>query len=229
VSIVAEHRAETSGDTAVLVVDDQRAFADAVGLAVDSQRRLRCMGAVGSAEEALERVRDACPDVVLLDLRLPGMGGLEAIPRLKERCPATRVLVLTVDTSRHTILAAAAAGADGFLPKDAPFGTILGAVRATDSVFVAEEVLKQIVQLERESTPDVESADAGAALTEREREVLRYLAKGVPVKQIARHLQISVYTCRGHVRAILHKLGAHSQLAAVVAAAQRGLLRDLGE
>lgn len=220
-------RTESSRDTTVLVVDDQRAFADAVGLAVDSQRHLRCIGTVGSAEAALDRVDDACPDVVLLDLQLPGMGGLDAIPLVKQRCPAVRVLVLTVDATRHTLLAAAAAGADGFLPKDAPFAAILDAVRATDSVLVADEVLEQIVHL---VPPEGEQAetDDGFVLTERETEVLRHLASGVPVKQVARQLDISVHTCRGHVRAILHKLGAHSQLAAVVAAARRGLLHDLG-
>jgi DNA-binding NarL/FixJ family response regulator len=219
-------RTDVSRDTTVLVVDDQRAFADAVGLAVDSQRHLRCIGTVGTAEEAVERVVTARPDVVLLDLQLPGMAGLDAIPIVKERCPGTRVLVLTVDTTRATILAAAAAGADGFLPKDAPFAAILDAVRATDSILVADEVLEQIVHLVRRDGGQARADDT--ALTERELEVLRHLANGVPVKQIARRLGISVYTCRGHVRAILHKLGAHSQLAAVVVAARRGLLHDLG-
>jgi DNA-binding NarL/FixJ family response regulator len=216
-----------SADTTVLVVDDQRAFADAVALAVDSQRGLCCVAGVGSAEAALEHVAVECPDVVLLDLRLPGMSGLDAIPLLKDRCPRMRILVLTVDTSRRAIVAAADAGADGFIAKVAPFTDILAAVRADESLLVAEEALAEIVRLERDATPPADGADG--TLTEREREVLTHLARGTPVKQVARGLGISVHTCRGHVRAILHKLDAHSQLAAVVTAARRGLLRDLGE
>jgi DNA-binding NarL/FixJ family response regulator len=210
--------------TTVLMVDDQRTFADAMVLAVDSQRDLNCVGAVGSAEEALEQVGMACPDVILLDLRLPGTGGLDAIGVLKDHCQTVRVLVLTVDTSRRAILAAANAGADGFLAKAAPFTDILTAVRADDSVLVAEEALAEIVRLETDTTRPRDHDDP---LTEREHEVLRHLAKGSPVKQIARGLGISVHTCRKHVHAILNKLDAHSQLAAVVTAARRGLLSDL--
>jgi DNA-binding NarL/FixJ family response regulator len=225
----ARRRTERAAVTAVLVVDDQRAFADAVGLAVDSQRGLRCVGAVGSAEAALERIRESCPDVVLLDIRLPGMRGVDAISLLKAQCPLMRILMLTAHTSRRTVLEAVAAGADGFLPKEAPFTEILDAVRAPDNILVADEILAQVVHLGRETgRHEGDSADE-AGLTEREGEILSLLAQGRPVKQIARHLGISVYTCRGHVRAILHKLGVHSQLAAVVAAARRGLLNELGD
>jgi DNA-binding NarL/FixJ family response regulator len=219
---------EASAEIGVLVVDDQRAFADAMALAVDSQRQLRCVGAVGSAEEAVGQVGNMCPDVVLLDVRLPGMGGLEAISLLRERCPGLRILVLTADGSRSTFLAAAAAGADGFLAKDAPFTEILDAVRASDNLLVDPAVLGQIVRTEvAPNEPAASTGDRGQ-LTDRELEVLRLLAEGISVKQIARCLGVSVYTCRGHVRSILQKLDVHSQLAAVVAAARLGLLRDLG-
>ncbi|HEX6417045.1 MAG TPA: response regulator transcription factor [Acidimicrobiales bacterium] len=222
---VRERRREAAPETTVLVVDDQRTFAEAVGLAIDSQRGLRCVDAVGSAEQALEALDTSCPDVVLLDLALPGMGGLDAIAGLKRRCPACRILVLTVDTSRRSIVAAAAAGADGFLPKDTPFAGIIRAVRATDSVLVTDDLLEQIVHLRPEPAAREAGRD-GEPLTEREHQVLRGLARGEAVKEVARQLGISVHTCRGHVRAIHRKLGVHSQLAAVVAAARRGLLAD---
>lgn len=207
----------------VLVVDDQRAFADAVALAIDSQRRLRCLGAASSAEDALQRLEAECADVVLLDVRLPGTDGLAAIAQFKDRCPQVRILVLTADVSPATFLGAVKAGADGFLAKDAPFTEIIDAVRSSDSLLVDPQVLKQLV---REAAP----SDGGdrPPLTERELEVLRLLAEGLAVKQIAPKLGVTVNTCRGHVRSILHKLDAHSQLAAVVTATRLGLLHEPG-
>jgi DNA-binding NarL/FixJ family response regulator len=225
----ARRRGDVSSEIAVLVVDDQRTFADAVALAVDSQRRMRCVGAVGSAEEALDHIGAGCPDVVLLDVRLPGMDGLAAISVLKERCPAVRILVLTANDSQTRFLGAAAAGADGFLPKDTPFTEIIDAVRSTDTLLVDPHVLKQIAHSGLAPSDLVDLSRRRVELTERELEVLRLLADGVPVKQIAPKLGVSVHTCRGHVRSILHKLDAHSQLAAVVTAARLGLLADLGQ
>ncbi|HEY8527022.1 MAG TPA: response regulator transcription factor [Acidimicrobiales bacterium] len=208
----------------MLVVDDQRAFADAVALAIDSQLRLRCLGAAGSVEDALHRLGSECPDVLLLDVRLPGTDGLSAITEFKARCPEVRVLVLTADVSPTTFLGAVKAGADGFLPKDAPFTDIIDAVRSGDSLLVDPQVLKQLAG---EGAPAADDADP-PVLTDRELEVLRLLAEGLAVKQIAPKLGITVNTCRGHVRAILHKLDAHSQLAAVVTATRLGLLHEPG-
>jgi DNA-binding NarL/FixJ family response regulator len=224
-----QRRGDVPSETTVLVVDDQRTFADAVALAVDSQRQLRCVGAVGSAEEAFDCIGTRCPDVVLLDVRLPGMDGLTAISLLKQRCPAIRILVLTANDSQTRFLAAAAAGADGFLPKDTPFTEIIDAVRSTDTLLVDPNVIRQIAHGGLAPAEPGDPSERRVELTDRELEVLRLLADGVPVKQIAPQLGVTVHTCRGHVRSILHKLDAHSQLAAVVTAARLGLLDDLGQ
>lgn len=212
--------------TDVLVIDDHRIFGDAMAIAVNTQPDLVCRGAAPSAEVGLQWCEDRCPDVVLLDVGLPGMGGIEAIGELRQRCPDVRIVLITADTSGSTLVAAVEAGADGFLPKSHPFIEVLQAVRRVD-----QDVIAEPLSLRRA----IEGVDAGSTgprdeapdLTDREYEILLLLADGVPVKQAAARLGMTVNTCRGHVASLLHKLDAHSQLAAVVVAARHGLLPNL--
>lgn len=212
-----------------LVVDDQRAFADAVALALDSQPGLACIGAAGTVDEALAVMERECPDVVLLDLRLPGVSGVDAVALLRERCAACRILMLTAHPSPVTLVAAIRAGVDGFLPKDTPFSAILQAVRQEDRLLVDGGSLDLVVRSEVVLQSERETRPVGPPaphLTVRETQVLQMLAEGLPVKQVARQLGMSVHTCRGHVRALRSKLEVHSQLAAVVKAARLGLLAE---
>lgn len=217
------------GELSVLVVDDHRTFGDAMCIAVDLQPGLRCLGAVASAEAALEMVEGGgCPDVVLLDISLPGMDGLEAISALRACCPGVRVVLVTADTRAGTVIDAVEAGADGFLPKGFPFMRVLQAVRRIEEDVVAEPLsLERAIRHARDAGPPPEAPDDEVELTDREYEILLLLAEGLPVKQVARRLNLSVHTCRGHVAAILRKFDVHSQLAAVVAAARLGLLPNL--
>lgn len=135
------------------------------------------------------------------------------------------MILVTADTSGATLVAAVEAGADGFLPKSHPFTEVLEAVRRVEHDVIAEpmSVRRAIehlghVSAEQNAPPD---------LTEREHEILVLLADGVPVKQAAVRLGMTVNTCRGHIASVLRKLDAHSQLAAVVAAARHGLLPNL--
>ena len=210
----------------VLVVDDHRAFADAISLAVNREEGLRCVGTVGSVEDAVDAVETSCPSVVLLDLNLPGSGGLEAIGPLRASCPDLRIIVLTADTSVRTVLDSVEAGADAFLPKERRFADLIEAVRDEDAVpFNAEELRRLLLAAKR--SPDVRSGRQPPELTDREREVLLLLAAGEPAKSVARLLDISVHTCRGHVRSLLSKFDAHSQLQVVLRAARCGMLPDL--
>jgi len=212
----------------VLVVDDHGIFADALRIAIDLQPELQCRAAVGSAEDALAEIDEhGCPDVVLLDVGLPGMDGIEAVRVLRECCPELRVVLVSADTSAQTLIDAVEAGAHGFLPKGFPFTQVLQLLRQLDEHVVVEPLsLERALQL---ATAD--SAAEGEApaidLTEREYQILLLLAEGLPVKQVARELHMSVHTCRGHVATLLRKFEVHSQLAAVVSAAKRGLLPNL--
>ena len=217
----------------VLIVDDQRTFAGALSLAVGLQPGMHAWSTAHCAEEAIDRVRRSTaegldgPDVVLLDINLPGMDGITAIRHLRAHRPDLRVIVITADFTGDALLAASDAGADVLLPKDQPFEDVIRSIRdeAGDDLFAASRTLVPMVdRAKEEPTPD---RFARRSLTEREYEILLLLADGMPVKQIARRLDMSVHTCRGHVSSLLGKLDAHSQLAAVVTAARLGLLPNL--
>lgn len=215
-------------DIDVLVVDDHRTFGDALCIAINLQPGMSCRGAVASAEDALARVGERCPDVVLLDIGLPGMDGITAIGSLRERCPGLRIVLITADDRSETLLAAVDAGADGFLPKGHPFRKVLEAIRRVDEAVVAEPLSLNRALRHLDRGHQGSPAPSGPSdLTEREYEILVLLAEGLPVKQVARRLDMSVNTCRGHVAALLRKFDVHSQLAAVVQAARRGMLPNL--
>jgi DNA-binding NarL/FixJ family response regulator len=216
-------------NTRVLIVDDHRAFADALAIAIDLQPDLEQVGLATTVEEAVTAMPDASPDVVLMDIRLPGADGIEGVRRLKEIDPEVRVLVLTGFADAEAMARAALAGASGFLPKERPVREILRAIRtASDGNMVVDpstlaEVLTRVREPERPS-----AAVLGPALTERQREVLALMATGLDPRTIARTLGISLNTSRGHVKGIMARLGAHTQLAAVVQASQIGLLDPIG-
>ena len=213
----------------VLVVDDHRSFGEAIGIAVDVQDDLTCLGVAATLSEGLRMVDQHRPDVVLMDVRLPDGDGIEGTRLVKERAPATDVLVLTAHTDLEVMTRAATVGASGFLPKETPVADVLHAIRTAASgaaMLVEATALGAILQQIRDPQPPVPTPDPGATLglTQREREILGLLGEGMDPKTIARNLEISVHTCRGHVKSILAKLNVHSQLEAVVVAARQGLL-----
>ena len=228
---VTEHPSPpaTGATIDVLVVEDHRAFAEALCMAVDLQPDMRCRRPASSAEDALaQMMEDPCPDVLLLDITLPGLDGVRAIRRFRERCPDVRIIVLSGDSSAQTLLAATDAGADGFLPKGCPFAQVLATIRHADGDVVAETMsLNRMIRHASTAGRLHGTGSRGTQLTLREFEILVLLADGMPVKQIARHFEMTVNTCRGHVASILAKFGVHSQLAAVVAAAREGMLPNL--
>jgi DNA-binding NarL/FixJ family response regulator len=210
----------------VLVVDDHASFAEALAIAMETQDDLECVGTAHDVEQALALVEERSPEVVLMDVNLPGADGVDGTRRIKALRPETRVLILTSFARPEVLARAATAGAAGFLPKESGFADVLSSIRASgeDQMIVDRVTLEAM--LERVS---VESSGGGAApsrprLTAREYEVLRRLGEGLDPQAIARELSISVHTCRGHVKSVLQKLGAHSQLEAVVMATRQGIL-----
>lgn len=214
----------------VLIVDDHLAFAEAVAIAVDLQADLECVGATPTVEEALRLVEDRKPDVVLMDVYLPGVDGIEGTRRIKEASPATRVLILTGYTELDILTQAATAGASGFLPKESSLQEVVDAIRVPvdDKIVVDSSTLAALIERLRdtERASALQARDA-SRLTRRELEVLGLMREGLDPQTIASRLGISVHTCRGHVKSVLLKLGAHSQLEAVVIAAREGLLPEL--
>jgi len=174
---------------------------------------------VGSAEDAVAAIERARPDIILLDLELPGADGVEAIPRLLAAAPTARIVVLTAYDTEERVLGALRAGARGYLLKGAAADEIAGAIRAVHAggsyltARVAATVLTQVREPGRTT-----------ALTRRERMVLRLVADGLSSKAIARRLGITERTVKFHVGSILNKLGADTRAQAVAEAARRGLL-----
>lgn len=214
----------------VLCIDDQRSFKEALRLAISTEDDMTCDDAVANVEEGLHVLETTAIDVVLMDLDLPEVDGVEGTRRVKAAHPAVRVVVLTAMADLDTFVRTMAAGADGFVAKDSPLEVVLAALRsrAEPGLLLDDETLRS---LRERVAPRAEAGQWGWApdLTEREREVLGLLAAGIDPQTIARQLGIRVHTCRGYVRNVLVKLGAHSQLEAVAVARRYGLIGNIEE
>jgi DNA-binding NarL/FixJ family response regulator len=210
----------------VLVVDDQRVVGEALALAMAVESDLECVGVVTGVEDALALVVEAQPDVVLMDLTMPGVNGIEGTRRVKQARPATAVLVLTGNATPDSLASAAEAGAAGFLQKDASYADILAAVRApaTGQMLVDPSTLSALRRRNAPSTGD----DTPSTQTPRDPAPLELMGEGHDPRAIAERLHVSIHTTRGYVKSILSKLGVHSQLEAVVFAAKSGLLSGFG-
>lgn len=214
----------------MLVVEDQRALAEALDIAIDSQPDLDCLGAAGSVEEAVRLVEAEQPDVVLMDIHLPDIDGIEGTRRIKASRPETRVVILTGDATPAFLAAAAVAGAAGFLAKDSALADVLAAIRAPigGKMLVESATLAALFDHLGTDAPPAATCEANlAGLTRRELEVLALMGEALDPKGIAQRLIISEHTARGHVKNVLAKLGVHSQLEAVVQATRIGLLPAL--
>lgn len=202
----------------LLIVDDHPVVRDGLrGIFADVPEIL-VVGDVADGAAALAIVRQQRVDVVLMDLRMAGMGGVEAIRQLRSVSPATRVLVLTTYDTDRDVLPAIEAGATGYLLKDAPRDVLVRAVQATAR---GEAVLSPAVA--RRLIGQVQ-APAGSALSDREREVLALIATGATNRAIAAALFISEATVKTHLLHIYAKLGVHDRAGAVGEAYRRGIL-----
>jgi DNA-binding NarL/FixJ family response regulator len=205
----------------VLVVDDHRTFADLLSLALSSEPDLDCVGTAGSAAEAVAMAVEMKPDVVVMDIEMPRQDGLAATRRLREVLPDLVIVVVTAHRDPQWVLRATQAGASAFVPKNGSLPEMLDVLRRARNggmLVAASAFGSTIAPAERAPTgPRVE-------LTQRERDVLHCLNRGMAPKAIARVLGISLHTCRGYVKSLLAKLGVSSQLEAVVTAQRLGLI-----
>jgi DNA-binding NarL/FixJ family response regulator len=207
-----------------MVVDDQELFRNGlVGLL--QERGIDVVGEAGLAAEAVRLACDLAPDVVLMDLDMPGMSGIEATASLRAAAPLTNVLVLTVMTDDGVVLDALLAGASGYVLKDAPIAQILDGVRAAaqGESMISPRIASRLVRRLRRPTAG-ETAVTGAELTPREREVLELLALGMDNQEIATALALSPHTIKNHVSSILMKLQVENRIQAAVRAVRGGLV-----
>lgn len=213
----------------ILIVDDHPVVRDGLNAILETQPDFEVVGEAGNGREAVALVENLQPDVVLLDLEMPVMDGLEALRLIMEQRPQTKVIVFTVFDTDERILAAVKAGAQGYLLKgNAPRNEVFTAVRtvyqggALLQPIVAGKLLRQMQSATPPATPT--SPTTVEELTPREHEVLLLMAAGLANKEIANRLVISERTVKFHVSAILAKLEAGNRTEAVATAAQRGLV-----
>jgi DNA-binding NarL/FixJ family response regulator len=210
----------------VVLVDDQALVRGGFRSILDRQDGIAVVGEAADGNEALTVCRRERPDVVCMDVRMPGMDGITATGRLLAEPAPPRVLVLTTFDLDRYVYDALRAGASGFLVKDAPPERLVAAVRAVaagEELF-APTVLRRLVEAYVREPPD-DASDVLAPLTERERDVLRTMAGGLTNREIAAALYLSPATVKTHIARILPKLGLRDRVQAVVLAYECGLVR----
>jgi DNA-binding NarL/FixJ family response regulator len=208
----------------IIICDDQAVVRDGLELLLNLEQDIEVLGTARDGAEALELVEIKQPDLVLMDLKMPGMNGIEATRQIRAKFPTTKVLILTTYDDDEWVFDAIRAGASGYLLKDTPrekvIEAVLGTVGGKSFVdpAVAGKLLKQVSS--RGTQP---SSLLTELLTAREGDVLRLLAKGLNNAEIAGQLHLSEGTVRNHVSAILDKLGVSDRTQAAVIAIQHGI------
>lgn len=218
----------------VLIADDQDLVRSGFRLILLSYEGIDVVGEARDGLEAVELAQLLAPDVVLMDIRMPRLDGIAATRDIKAnpKLPDTHVLILTTFDLDEYVYDALAAGASGFLLKDAEPDDIAEAVRvvAEGDALIQPSVMKRLVETFAASRPYVRPAgmDGLAALTDREREILVLVARGLTNDNIASHLVISPATVKTHLARIMQKLDAHDRAGLVIAAYESGLVKPAG-
>ncbi len=217
----------------IVLADDQPMLRLGFRLVLDAQDDLQVVGEAGDGAAALDMARALQPDVVLMDVRMPGMDGIEATRRIAAQAPACRVLILTTFDLDEYAYAGLRAGASGFLLKDVPPAELLAAIRAVASgdAVVAPSVTRRLLDTFLPHLPDPGSSEQRAlppgadGLTAREREILIEVAAGLSNAEIAAKLVLAETTVKTHVGRMLGKLSLRDRVQAVVYAYEHGLVR----
>ncbi|HQU73670.1 MAG: response regulator transcription factor [Calditrichaeota bacterium] len=205
-------------DITVSIVEDDPEIRESLALLINGTPGFTCESTYGSAEKAIKGLVEDLPDVVLMDIQLPGMTGIEAIKVLKEKEPDLDILVLTIQSDNKVVFEALCAGACGYLVKDTPPAQLLEAIQETHNG--GAPMSTRIARLVVESFQITAQTD----LTARETEVLTHLCKGKSYKMIADSLFISEETVRRHIKNIYRKLEVHSKSEAVAKAFKEKLV-----
>ncbi|MEU1620593.1 response regulator [Streptomyces sp. NPDC008238] len=209
------------GPIRVLLVDDHQVVRRGLRTFLEVQPDIEVVGEAGDGEEGVERAGELAPDVILMDVRMPGVDGIEALRRLRDNGSKARVLVVTSFTEQRTVVPALRAGAAGYVYKDVDPDALAGAIRSVHAghVLLQQEVAEALLSQE-DSTP---GQGRGGTLTEREREVLSLIAEGRSNREIARALVLSEKTVKTHVSNILMKLDLSDRTQAALWAVRHGI------
>jgi two-component system, NarL family, nitrate/nitrite response regulator NarL len=208
----------------VLLVDDHALFRSGIKSLLLRSGEFEIVGEAGDGLEGAKRAKQLRPDVVLLDLHMPGVSGRDALQLIREDAPGTQVLMLTVSEDAEDLLHTLRGGAAGYLLKNIAAESLIDAVRMAsrgDAVVSPAMMAKLLAGVSRQEPKVAPGADADK-LSRREREILGFLARGQSNKQIARHLDLAESTVKIHVQGVLKKLDLTSRVQAAVYAVERG-------
>ncbi len=212
----------------VLVVDDHALFRRGLQMVLESEDDIEVVGEASDGAEALKVACETTPDIVLMDVRMPRRGGIDATTAIKDAVPSTKIIMLTISDEEGDLYDAIKAGAMGYLLKEISIEEVAGAVRAVFngqsliSPSMASKLLTEFATMVRKD--DERQQLPTPRLTDREMEVLKLVAKGMNNRDIAKKLFISENTVKNHIRNILEKLQLHSRMEAVVYAVREKLL-----
>lgn len=211
----------------ILLADDQALFREGLRLVLSTQPDIEVVGEASTGVEALQRAATLRPHIILMDMRMPVMGGVEATRRLRESQPECRVIILTTFDEDELLFDGLRAGAVGYLLKAVSSPRLLEAIRTVargDSILDPAITNKVVAELTRLSHPHSTPQPLAEPISEREIEVLQLLAAGASNQEIAEQLVVALNTVKRHVSNIMGKLGAENRAQAVIKARQLGLL-----
>src|SRR5215467_7844136 len=209
-----------------LVVDDHVLLRQGVRRLLEGEVDFKVVADVGSASEAVEQVRNYSPDVVLMDIEMAGMSSFEAVRTMREDCPDTRVLFLTMHEDEESMMQSFKAGAAGYVLKDTPAPELFGAVREVyrGGTYFSPRVLGRMVAELRLRPGARRSKNTETVLTPREREVVKLLAEGNSVRKVADRLGLSAKTVEAHKFNLMRKLDIHNKAQLVTYAIQKKIV-----
>ena len=217
----------------VLVVDDHALFRRGLQMVLEQEPDIEVVGEAGDGTEAIVQATDSTPDIVLMDVRMPRRGGIDACGAIHEAVPSARIIMLTISDEEADLYEAVKAGASGYLLKEISIEEVATAIRAVHggqsliSPSMANKLLSEFASMIRRT--DERQHVPTPRLTDREMEVLKLVAKGLNNRDIAKALFISENTVKNHIRNILEKLHLHSRMEAVIYAVRERLLDIRGD
>ena len=227
----AERPGEVSGTISVVLADDQALMRMGFRMVLEAEEDIAVVGEASDGTSALAQAKALHPDVILMDVRMPGMNGIEATERIAQECPGTRVLILTTFDLDEYAFAGLRAGASGFLLKDTRPTELAEAIRtvASGEAVVSPRITQRMLEmfatsLPNSGTPAQASDPRIDSLTPREKEILVLMSQGMSNAEIAEHLVVSATTVKTHVGNVLAKLDVRDRVQAVVVAYETGLM-----
>ena len=227
----AERPGEVSGTISVVLADDQALMRMGFRMVLEAEEDIAVVGEASDGTSALAQAKALHPDVILMDVRMPGMNGIEATERIAQECPGTRVLILTTFDLDEYAFAGLRAGASGFLLKDTRPTELAEAIRtvASGEAVVSPRITQRMLEMFASSLPNsgtpAQASDPRIdSLTPREKEILVLMSQGMSNAEIAEHLVVSATTVKTHVGNVLAKLDVRDRVQAVVVAYETGLM-----